>query len=213
MLHRLLQDPVWDVVGLFATFNRQSGRIALHGVRIALLRQQAHSIGISLTEIDLPFPCDNRTYEAAVDRILTEQRQTGIEAVAFGDLFLEDTREYRERQLADTGLDSVFPIWGEKTDDLGRQMIAAGLRAVVTCVDSRELPPDLSGRHYDESFLGDLPADADPCGENGEFHTFVYDGPIFREPIPHRMGEKHESDGFDFTELIPDPETGTAPDS
>lgn len=202
MLHQLLQDPAWEVVGLFTTLNQEAERIAIHGVRAELLRQQAHAIGLPLSEIGLPFPCDNASYEAAVGAFLGEQKKLGIEAVAFGDLFLDDIRQYRERQLVGTGLEPVFPIWRLPTERLAREMIAAGFRATVTCIDSRKLPVAFVGREYDEAFLNDLPDGIDPCGENGEFHTFVHDGPILREPVQFRRGEIRESDGFVFLDLL-----------
>lgn len=192
-----------EIVGLLTTLNETHDRVAMHAVRRALLEAQARAAGLPLWTIELPWPSSNEVYEArmrgAIERALAE----GIEVVAFGDLFLEDVRAYRERQLAGTGLSPCFPLWGLPTDALARTMIAAGLRARLTCVDPRVLAPSFAGREFDARLLAELPAEVDPCGERGEFHTFVYEGPMFFEPVAITAGETVERDGFVFADLLP----------
>lgn len=202
-LQLLSQQPDIELVGLFSTINAAAQRVAMHAVRNELLQQQARQIGLPLQLIPLPFPCGNAEYEAIMTRFIAEIRQQHIDCVAFGDLFLEDIRQYREDRLAGTGIEPLFPLWGLPTGQLARDMISAGLRARVTCVDPKLLPPELAGRDYDEAFLAELSAGIDPCGENGEFHTFVYDGPMFRAPVAIRPGEVVQRDGFVFADLLP----------
>ena len=201
-LHVLRQRADVDVVGLLTTVNRAYERVAMHAVRLALLQAQADAVGLPLWQVPIPSPCSNQDYEAAMGKAVQETLDAGITMMAFGDLFLEDVRRYRERQLAGTGLTPVFPIWGVPTDALARDMVAAGLRARLTCVDPKQLPASFAGREFDAALLGDLPASADPCGERGEFHTFAYDGPMFRHPVPVQTGEIVERDGFVFADLL-----------
>lgn len=176
----------------------------MHGVRRELLELQARHIGLPLRSVDLPWPCSNDEYERIMSAACSSAMAEGVEAVAFGDLFLEDIRAYRIRQLKGTELEPVFPVWGIPTQQLAREMVDAGVRAIVTCVDSRQLNPSFAGRVYDHAFLDSLPPGVDPCGENGEFHTFVYASPVFQVgPIPVRVGETVERDGFFFTDVLP----------
>jgi uncharacterized protein (TIGR00290 family) len=202
-LHHLRQSPDFEPAALLTTFNEDAGAVAMHHVPRALVEQQARAAGLPLWPVSLPWPCLNETYEARMSEACARARAEGIHAVAFGDLFLEDVRAYRERMLAPTGLEAVFPLWGRDTAALAREMIAAGLETIVTCVDPRRLPASFCGRAFDADFLRDLPAGVDPCGENGEFHTFVHNGPMFAGPIPFRMGETGERGGFVYTTLHP----------
>jgi uncharacterized protein (TIGR00290 family) len=199
-LHLLQQDPEIEVVALITTINSQFDRVAMHAVRRELLERQAASVGLPLWQIPLPWPCSNDQYEAQMRGVCKRAVQEGVQAFAFGDLFLTDIRAYREKQLMGTGLDPIFPVWDIPTPQLAREMIAAGLRAKITCVDPKVLPREFAGRDFDDAFLADLPPGIDPCGENGEFHTFVYAGPMFSKPIAVRAGEIVERDGFIFAD-------------
>jgi len=201
-LYLLRQDPAIEVVALVTTLNQQFDRVAMHAVRRELLELQAASAGIPLWTVPLPWPCSNDQYEARMRDLCTRAVAEGVEAMAFGDLFLTDIRAYRERQLSGTGIEPLFPVWGLPTDELARDMIDAGLRAKITCVDPKALPREFAGRGFDLSFLADLPPNVDPCGENGEFHSFVYDGPMFQRPIPVKTGEVVDRDGFIFCDLV-----------
>ena len=202
-LHLLRQDPDIDVVGLFCTVNKVFDRVAVHGVRTELLKQQAKSLGLPLYIVDLPYPCNNDEYLSVMAAFMANAKKDDVECLAFGDLFLENVRDYRETLLAGTGLTPIFPIWGMPTETLSRQMISSGLKAVITCVDSQYLAKDFSGIEYNESFLRDLPKELDPCGENGEFHSFVFDGPMFQERIEITVGETIQRDRVYFTDLLP----------
>ncbi|MGA2878210.1 MAG: ATP-binding protein [Bryobacteraceae bacterium] len=201
-LHLLRQDPSIEVVALVTTLNQQFDRVAMHAVRRELLESQAESLGIPLWTVPLPWPCSNEEYEARMRDLCTRAINAGVEAMAFGDLFLADIRAYREKQLAGTGLEPLFPVWQIPTDDLAQTMIASGLRAKITCVDPKVLPAEFAGRDFDSQFLADLPPGIDPCGENGEFHSFVYDGPGFEQPLAVSVVEILERDGFVFADLI-----------
>jgi uncharacterized protein (TIGR00290 family) len=205
-LHLARTDPSFEdleVVGLLTTINQSADRVAMHGVRHELLRSQAAALALPLHVIELPHPCPNEIYEQRMRSCVEQARQRGVEVVIFGDLFLADIRAYRERQLAGTGLEPVFPLWGSDTRKLAEQMLRAGVVATLTCVDLAKLPIELVGRRWDPSLLGELPAGVDPCGEHGEFHTFVSDGPGFAAPIEHHPGEVVERDGFGFADLVP----------
>ena len=202
-LHLLRQDPSVEVVALITTINEQFDRVAMHAVRRELLEQQAASAGLPLWKVPLPWPCSNEQYEARMRDVCARAVAQGVSAIAFGDLFLADIRSYREKKLEGTGLEPIFPVWQIPTCELALRMIAAGLRAKITCIDPKILPPELAGREFDEAFLADLPATVDPCGENGEFHSFVYDGPMFRHPVQVQAGEVVERDGFVFADLKP----------
>jgi uncharacterized protein (TIGR00290 family) len=202
-LFRLQRDPKYEVVGLLTTLTEGYDRVSMSGVRQELLRRQAEALDLPVHEVWIPPHCINPVYEARMGEAVEQLKADGVEAVAFGDLFLEDVREYRERQMAPTGLSCVFPIWGEDTAVLSQQMIDSGLKATLVCVDLRQVPGDLAGRAYDETLLSDLPDSADPCGERGEFHTFVWDAPNFREPIAVRPGRTVVRDDFWFADLVP----------
>jgi len=202
-LHTLRHDERYDVVGLMTTINSAADRVAMHAVRSELLRRQATATGLPVWELSIPSPCSNEHYEAVLRQAIERAKAEAIDCFAFGDLFLQDIRDYREQQLRGTGLTPLFPIWGHDTHELAREMIAGGLRARITCVDPRVIPAGLAGREFDLQLLRDLPPTADPCGERGEFHTFAYDGPMFRAPIPISSGEIVTRDGFVFADLIP----------
>ncbi len=200
-LHRLRQREDYAVAGLLTTLNSAFDRVAMHSTRRALLEAQARAAGLPLVTVPLPWPCSNADYEALMREACASAVASGVEAVAFGDLFLEDVRRYREEHLAGTGLQPVFPLWGLDTRRLAEEMIDGGLRARLVCVDPRKLPAEFAGREFDTALLRDLPAGVDPCGENGEFHTAVVAGPMFREPIPIEAGEVVERDGFVFADV------------
>jgi uncharacterized protein (TIGR00290 family) len=202
-LHVLRLAGDVEVVGLLTTTNEVFERVAMHGVREALLEAQAEAAGLPLWKVPLPWPCPNEAYEALMARVCAKAAAEGIGAMAFGDLFLEDVRDYRIQKLAGTGLTPLFPLWGPDTAALARRMQAAGLKATLTCVDPRVLDPSFAGRAFDAALLADLPASVDPCGERGEFHTFVWDGPMFHGPLAIRRGEVVARDGFVFADLVP----------
>src|SRR5580704_3206531 len=192
-----------EVVGLLTTINEAFDRVAMHAVRTELLRAQAEAADLPLWPVPIPWPCSNGEYEAAMDAAMARARAEAITHVAFGDLFLEDIRRYREERLAPVGIAPLFPIWGTPTDALARRMIDAGLRARLTCVDPKSLDARFAGREFDAALLAELPPSVDPCGERGEFHSFAYDGPMFRRPVPIRAGEVVTRDGFVFADLLP----------
>ena len=202
-LKLLRQRSDVQVAALITTFNSAANRVAMHAVRRALVETQADRIGAPLWAVDLPWPCTNAEYEERMQAVCQRATSKGIAAIAFGDLFLQDIRDYRIRQLQGTGLEPLFPLWQIPTDLLGREMIAAGLKAKLTCVDPSKLERSFAGRDYDERLLQDLPAGIDPCGENGEFHTFVYEAPVFSSPIRVETGEVVERDGFVFADVLP----------
>ncbi len=194
------------MIALLTTFNSIADRVAMHGVRRSLVRAQADSVGLPLWEVELPWPCSNEQYESEMAEACSRAVRMGIERVAFGDLFLKDIREYRERQLQGTGLQPIFPLWDCPTHSLAREMLEGGVRAKITCVDTRHLAPGFAGCEYDGEFLEDLPRSVDPCGENGEFHSFVYCGPMFSRPIGIETGDVMLRDGFAFCDLAPQSE-------
>lgn len=202
-LHVLRQAGEVEVAGLLTTTNAAFDRVAMHGVRETLLEAQAEAAGLPLWKVPLPWPCPNEAYEALMAQACVRAVAEGIEVMAFGDLFLEDVRDYRIQKLAGTGLKPIFPIWSPDTATLARDMVAAGLKATLACLDPRVLDASFAGRAFDGTLLRELPPSVDPCGERGEFHTFVWDGPMFRHPIPIRRGEVVERDGFVFADLVP----------
>lgn len=203
-LHVLRQKNNFKVEALLTTINERFRRVAIHGFREELLDRQAESVGLPLWKIDLPFPCSNEEYESRMATVCARAVQEGFTAIAFGDLFLEDIRAYRCDKLAGTGLEPVFPLWNIPTHLLAEQMMNAGLRARLTCVDPCKVPASFAGREWNTDLLSELPTGIDPCGENGEFHTFCYAGPIFSREIPVRTGESLIRDGFAYADLILD---------
>jgi uncharacterized protein (TIGR00290 family) len=201
-LHTLRQQGVYEVVGLLTTINAAFDRVAMHGTRTSVLRAQAAAAGMPLTEVPLPWPCSNQQYEAAMRDACAAAVRDGIECMAFGDLYLEDVRRYREERLAGTGIAPVFPLWGRDTHALVHEMLDGGLRARITCVDPRKLPASFAGRELDASLLTELPPGTDPCAENGEFHTCAYAGPMFAEPISLAPGVVEQHDDFVFADFI-----------
>jgi uncharacterized protein (TIGR00290 family) len=201
-LHALRAQGDYEIAGLLTTINETASRVAMHAVRETLLEKQAAAAGVPLIKVRIPHPCPNDAYEAAMADAMARAQKENVTAVAFGDLFLEDVRRYRVEKLAPTGIEPVFPIWGIPTDRLARDMVASGLRAHVTCVDPKQLDARFAGRVYDNAFLDDLPDGADPCGENGEFHSFAFAGPMFDAPIKVTPGETVERDGFVFSDLM-----------
>lgn len=206
-LKRLRQDADVEVVGLLTTVNTTHGRVAMHATRLEIVEAQARAVGLPLHVIPLPWPCSNEIYERAMRTAFEAGVKRGATHVAFGDLFLEDIRAYRIRQLEGSGLEPLFPIWHEPTGLLARRMIDAGVEAVITCVDAKKLAPSFAGRRFDHSLLADLPKGVDPCGENGEFHTCVLGGPMFEQRVCAEVGEIVERDGFYFADLIMEPPT------
>ena len=202
-LWRLQRGSQFEVVGLLTTLTADYDRISMHGVRQELLEAQAEALGLKVYPVWIPPNASNQVYEAEMSRAVDVLEQDGVKAVGFGDLFLEDVRAYREKMLAPTGLEPLFPIWGEDTGDLSHWVVANGFKATLTCVDPRALSPDFVGRAYDEALLNELPEGVDPCGENGEFHTFVHDAPNFRRAVPTAVGERVEREGFFFADLLP----------
>jgi len=200
-LHLLRQQPGIEVAGLLTTINARFDRVAMHGTRRSVLESQAAAAELPLWQIPLPWPCPNEVYEQRMSEACSRAVAEGINAIAFGDLFLQDIRTYREAQLKPTGLEPLFPLWAIPTAELARQMISGGLRAKIVCVDSRQLDPGFAGRDFDDAFLNDLPSNIDPCGENGEFHSCVYDGPMFANPIPLESGETVDRDGFVYADF------------
>jgi uncharacterized protein (TIGR00290 family) len=204
-LHALLQRADVYIAALLTTVTDAYDRISMHGVRRELLVRQAESIGLPLHEVRIPPQCVNPIYEARMEEALRVHHAEGVRTVAFGDIFLEDLRAYREKNLARVGMTALFPIWKRDTRELIREFHKNGFRAIAACVDPKVLDRSFAGRELDDAFFRDLPAGVDPCGENGEFHTFVFDGPIFRKPIPVRVGEIVERDSFIYADLLPSP--------
>jgi len=202
-LHVLRQQRAYEIAGLLTTFNAAADRVAMHAVRRELVERQAVAAGLPLWNVPLPWPCSNEQYELLMAETFAKAVAAGIEGIAFGDLFLEDVRAYRETQMRDTGLQPIFPLWGQPTQDLAKQMIASGMRAKLTCVDTEKLDASFAGREFDESLLAALPDGVDPCGERGEFHSFVYAGPMLNAEIPVSVGESVVRDQFVFADLNP----------
>jgi len=200
-LHVARQENELDVVGLLTTVTEPYDRVAMHAVRQEILDAQAEAAGLPLCRVPIPAPCSNEAYEEAMSRAIARARDEGVTHMIFGDLFLEDIRQYRQDQLEGTGMTPLFPLWQRPTNALAREMIAAGVVAHVSCLDPKRMPRELAGRVLDEDFLARLPEGVDPCAENGEFHTCVTAGPMFSRPVPVRVGETVERDGFVFTDL------------
>jgi uncharacterized protein (TIGR00290 family) len=202
-LYEASRDPALKITGLLTTVTEPFQRISMHGVRVELLEAQARSLGLPLIQVPIPFPCPNEQYEAAMGKALGRAREEGVTRIVFGDLYLADIRQYRESKLKGSGLEGVWPIWLRDTRALSRQMVEAGLKATIACLDPRRLPRAFAGRAYDGRLLDGLPEGVDPCAENGEFHTFAWDGPMFSKPVRIRNGETVEREGFVFTDLLP----------
>ena len=196
-------DPELEVVGLLTTLNRSADRVAMHAVRRELLLAQADAVGLPVHQVELPWPCSNEEYERLMTDAVAAARSAGVTRMVFGDLFLADVRAYREEALAGSGIEPVFPLWGRSTSGLAGDMLARGIRATITCVDPRQLDPAYAGRAFDRDFLTDLPDGVDPCGENGEFHSFVWDAPMYRESISCHTGEVIQREGFVYCDVIP----------
>lgn len=202
-LHVLRREKQFEVVSLLTTMTEGYDRVSMHGVRRELVLAQARAAGLPLRIVWIPQNADNAIYEARMGEALTEFKAAGVEGVAFGDLFLEDLRKYREEKLASTGMAAVFPIWKRDTRVLSRQMIAEGFRTIITCVDTQKLDGKFAGRDYDASLLEELPEGVDPCGENGEFHSFCHAGPVFSQPLSVRRGEIVLRDGrFNYCDVL-----------
>jgi len=201
MLHVLKQDAAVEIGGLLTTMNDEFDRVAMHAVRRRLVEAQAEAAGVPLRTVPLPWPCTNDEYESRMRAAVSQAVSEGFTHVAFGDLFLEDVRKYREDRLAGTGLTPLFPIWGIPTDQLATQMVESGLRSVLTCINPKHLDRSFAGRQFDRSLLADLPAGVDRCGERGEFHSFAWDGPMFNHPVTISVGEVVDRDGFVFADL------------
>ena len=202
-LYRAQQGHSFEIVGALTTITSFFGRVSMHGVRELLLDRQAAALGLPLTKIGIPSPCPDRVYDDAMSQAMDQAAADGVRHVIFGDIFLEDVREYREERLATVGMTAVFPLWGEDTSDLAREIVAAGIEAWVTCVDPRQLAPHFASRRYNMAFADDLPDGVDACGENGEFHTVVTAAPHFRHRLVVTPGEVVERDGFVFADIVP----------
>ena len=202
-LHEVRRAGEVEVVGLLTTVTSGFGRVSMHAVRETLLDRQAEALELPCHKVRIPWPCTNAVYEREMEHALAEARANGITCVVFGDLFLADVRAYREAKMAGSGIEPLFPLWGRDTTRLARDMLTGGLRATLTCVDPRRLDRSFAGRAFDEALLQALPAGVDPCGENGEFHTFVSTGPMFRAPLEVAVGEVVEREGFVFADVLP----------
>ncbi len=203
-LHEVRRAGTFDVVGALTTITDAFGRVSIHGLREELLAAQLDAAGLAPVTVRIPYPCPNEVYEREMVAAMDRAKAEGITHVIFGDLFLEDVRAYRETRLKPTGIEPVFPIWGRPTDALAREMIAAGVDARLVCVDLKKLPRAFAGRRLDGALLAELPPGVDPCGENGEFHSFVAAGPMLKRPVAVRVGETIERDGFAYADLLPD---------
>ena len=202
-LHEARQSGEYEIVGALTTVTETFGRVSMHGVREELLRAQLEAIGIPPNIVPIPFPCPNEVYEARMEAALSQAKAEGVSHVIFGDLFLEDVRSYREAKMAGTGITPLFPLWGRPTKALAHAMIEGGLKTHLVTVDLKAMPKSFAGRKFDEALLDDFPAGVDPCGERGEFHTCVLDGPMFSRAIAASVGEVVEREGFAFADLVP----------
>lgn len=202
-VHVLRQDPGVELLGLFTSMNRKHNRVSMHGTRADMVERQAEALGLPLQTIQLPDPCTTEQYEAVMRQFIEDCVVRGIECMAFGDLFLEDIRQYRQNQLAGTGIEPIFPLWGIPTPELAATMLSAGVEAFVSCVDLKKLPAHFAGRKWSREMLAELPPDCDPCGENGETHTIVVNGPMFSQAVPVTVGDIVERNGFVYADIIP----------
>jgi uncharacterized protein (TIGR00290 family) len=202
-LYEIKKHHEYEVVSLLTTVTKDYDRISMHGVRRVLVEQQAKSIGIPLHKVFIPKNCTNEIYVAKMTEALNMFKEQGIEKVGFGDIFLEDVRKYREDNLAKLNMKGIFPIWGRDSAELAHSFIALGFKSVISCIDTKVLDQKFLGRQFDEDFLAELPPNIDPSGENGEFHSFAYDGPIFQQGIGYSLGETVDRNSFHFRDLIP----------
>jgi diphthamide synthase (EF-2-diphthine--ammonia ligase) len=202
-LHETRQSGAFDIVGALTTVTETFGRVSMHGVREDLLAAQLSAAELAPVRVPIPFPCPNEVYEARMAVAVADAKAAGVTHIIFGDLFLEDVRRYREDKLAGSGITPVFPLWGRPTDTLAREMIDGGVETYLACVDLKQLPIAFAGRRLDRAMLAELPAGADPCGEKGEFHTFVAGGPMLKHKIPITIGDVVEREGFAFADLLP----------
>ncbi len=202
-LHEVRRAGEFDIVGALTTITDAFGRVSIHGLRQELLAAQLDATGLKPVTVRIPYPCPNEVYEREMTAAMDQAKAQGITHVIFGDLFLEDVRAYRETRLKPTGITPVFPVWHKPTDSLAREMIASGVDARLVCVDLKKLPRSFAGRRFDAELLADLPPDVDPCGENGEFHSFVAAGPMLAQPIAIKAGEVVERDGFAYADFLP----------
>jgi uncharacterized protein (TIGR00290 family) len=202
-LHRLRQNPGIELIGLFTAINQKHNRVSMHATRLEMLQLQAEAAGLPLRIVPLPDPCTNEQYDTIMRQFTLESAGKGIECMAFGDLLLEEVRQYREKALQGTGIEPYFPLWASPTGELAEQMLAAGMEAYVSSVDLKKLPAHLAGRKWSRELLASLPPDCDPCGENGEIHTVVTGGPMFSKTIPVKVGEIVERDGIAFADIVP----------
>lgn len=203
-LHLLRQRQDIEVVGLVTTVNQTFKRVAMHAIREDLLQKQASAVDLPLEMLYIPHPCSDEEYEATMQGFMERTKKADIDCMAFGDIFLQEIRDYRERSLKNTGISPLFPLWGKPTDNLAKDMIHGGIRSIITCADPRFVPVSFSGRVFDLSLLRDIPEGVDHCGERGEFHTFAISGPGFKNTLRVRVGETFERDGFVFTDILPD---------
>jgi uncharacterized protein (TIGR00290 family) len=201
-LYETLKSDKFEILGILTTVSDAFHRVSMHGVREELLDLQSASLGLPAEKVLIPYPCSNDVYERKMRDAVLKFKSKGVTHVVFGDLFLEDIRKYREEKLAAVGITPIFPLWKQDTFQLARRMLDVGFRAVITCVDPKMLDPKFAGRQFDENFLDELPPGVDPCGENGEFHTLTYDGPIFKKPIEIALGERVMRDGFQFIDIL-----------
>jgi len=202
-LHVLRQQQDIEVVGLFCTYNKKFERGAMHAVRNELICHQAEQVGLPLHLIPIPDPCSDSEYRTIMEEFIEQVKIQQIDCIAFGDLYLEDVRRYREESLAGTGITPLFPLWKLPTDELSLDMVKSGLRAIITCIDPKYISADFAGYEYNSTFLEQIPDHIDPCGENGEFHSFAFAGPMFNENVNIRVGETVTRDGFVFTDVLP----------
>jgi len=202
-LYDVLKSKKFEILSLLTTVSDAFHRVSMHGVREELLDLQSESLGLQVEKVLIPYPCPNDVYERKMRDALLRFKSKGLTNVVFGDLFLEDIRKYREEKLTVVGITPLFPLWKQDTSKLAKRMLDVGFRAVITCLDPKKLDTKFAGRQFDESFLEELPFGVDPCGENGEFHTFVYDGPIFEKPIDITLGDRVMRDGFQFIDVLP----------
>ena len=202
-LFRVMQSNEYEILTLLTTVSDAFHRVSMHGTREELLDRQAASIGLPIEKVRIPYPCPNEIYEAKMNSVMMKYKARGLTHAIFGDLFLEDIRKYREEKLAKVQITPIFPLWNRDTTKLANSILQAGFRAIISCVDPKKLDGKFAGRLFDETFLQELPSTVDPCGENGEFHTFVFDGPIFKKPIEVTTGQSVVRDGFQFADILP----------